>query len=217
MLLKLSKTVVIALLAATLRSAASTVVRDVENDSDLQVPLEPGYTTASFACGGQITPQKCWDHQIDAHVTGGAGTCDGGHVTSAVEDALNAHEIWNVELPDWNVNARLLLMRWNYGSRNFPDVCEKTVWNDDPNFTARDGGHVQAFSLDDVEEICKAAIAETNCVSTPMGRGIVVSNRHGGLICVSVAIGHPPVPGRSCYPEGINTPPVGAHVGDICS
>jgi len=46
-----------------------------------------------------------------------------------------------------------------------------------------------------------------------MGQGIVITNGHGGLICASVGIGRLPVPGRSCYLEGLNTPPQGAHVG----
>ena len=96
------------------------------------------------------------------------------------------------------------------------EQCEKTVWNDDPHFTAPGGAPVQAFTLGDVEAMCKNTIAQTNGVSTPMRQGIVVANQHGGLICVSVGIGPPPVPGRSCYPEGINTPPQGARVGDIC-
>jgi hypothetical protein len=78
------------------------------------------------------------------------------------------------------------------------------------------GAPVQAFTLEDVEDMCKNAIAETNCESTPMGQGIVVANGHGGLICVLVGIGRLPVPGRSCYLGDINTPPQGAHVGDIC-
>ena len=65
--------------------------------------------------------------------------------------------------------------------------------------------------------MCKNTIAETNCESTPMGRGIIVANGHGGLICVSVGISRLPVPGNSCYLGGINTPPPqGAHVGGIC-
>ena len=50
------------------------------------------------------------------------GGCDGGHVTSAIQDALNLGQIWNVALPRWNANARLLLMRWNYGSRSAPSL-----------------------------------------------------------------------------------------------
>jgi len=50
MLFKLSKALVVALLAATFRSAASIAPRD-ENDSDVQVHLKAGNATASVVCG----------------------------------------------------------------------------------------------------------------------------------------------------------------------
>jgi len=142
MLLKISKGLVVTLLAATLCSAASIIPR-YKNDSggddradevnaaavcvvsDIFYSMLTLVKSNSFTQQGQNDPQLSWDRDIRNHVfTGDPATCYGAHVTSAVEQAVRLGTIRNIQVASSNSITRLMNMQWTYGSGAGQQVTE---------------------------------------------------------------------------------------------
>ncbi|KIM42545.1 hypothetical protein M413DRAFT_408423 [Hebeloma cylindrosporum] len=205
MFLKLSKVILVALVAATLCSAASIAPRDENINAGHD---SAGKVNAPAVCvEGENDAQLCWDHDIRNHIfPGEPENCYGAHVTSAAEQAFNSGIIWNLRVASSSSITRLMSMTWDYGDDNL--LCQKTVWNNIQNY--RLAPALAHYTNESIEDIYLDIMDRTQCLTGT----IVVDNRYGNKICGQLVIGTLPTPGRSFYPRSI-AEPSGA-VGTAC-